>query len=115
MAPDQRIRDRIDKLLRLGAPQSGTTEAERISALQEAARLVAEHDISFSAEPEERPRAKNGSKPVSRNTWMLSVALDHCSCSHCHGLISPRDIIWLRVRADNTIEYRHKYQPCTVE
>ena len=109
----QRIRERLDKLLRLGAPQSGTTEAEQLSALREAARLVSEHNIHFSEpDEEERPQKR---KAVSRNTWMLSVALDHCSCSYCHQLISPRDVIWLRVKLDNEIEYRHKYQPCGVE
>jgi hypothetical protein len=109
VANNERLRERIDKLLRLAAPKSGATEAERISAALEAARLVDEHDITFGA----NGHAQRPSR-ISRNAWTVSIALDHVSCSHCHQKISPRDIVWLRVCEGNRVEYRHNYRPCAI-
>lgn len=45
MAVDEKVLKRVEKLLRLASPSSGTTEAERFSAFQEASRLFVENDL----------------------------------------------------------------------
>ena len=111
MTTDPKVLERIGKLLRLAAPSSGTTEAERASAALEAARLIEEFDVDVSSKPEAKPHPTR----VSRGVWVPSVALQHCSCSWCSQLIAPGDVVWIRVRADNFIDYRHNYEPCKVE
>jgi hypothetical protein len=102
----------IDKLLRLAAPSSGTTIHERTVAALEAARLISENGIAL-AEQSVKGRRKNA-KTVSPNAWVLSLAPYHCGCSNCGKLISPRDIVWVRVRPDLSTEFRHNYSPCRV-
>jgi len=109
---NDRILDRIEKLRRLAAASSNSTEAERASAALEMVRLMEEHDVAVKREHEAEEEKK---KRVAKNVWVLSVALHHVSCSHCCKVIAPRDIIWIRVMPDNRVEYRHKYKPCTVE
>jgi hypothetical protein len=110
MPVDDKTLSRISKLLKLAAPSSNTTVAERESAALEAARLIAEFDVSIgeSAEIPTEP------KHVSQNTWMRSVALQFCSCSYCNKQISRGDVVWIKVRPSLDVEYRHNYAPCAV-
>jgi hypothetical protein len=109
--PDDRAVDRVEKLLRLAAPSSGSTEHERASAALEAARLIEDYDLELRPRVSARRRhARDRQQEGERvNAWLLSVALDHVGCSACGGLISPRDVVWLRIREDHTPEYRHRY------
>lgn len=106
---DPKVLERIAKLLRLAAPVSGTSEAERASAALEAARLIHEHGVAI-AHAEEKP-SKRGK--VSSGAWVKTQSLDHCSCSYCGQLISPRDVVWLRIVNDQR-EFRHNAGPCKV-
>lgn len=74
MTPD-RAAERVEKLLRLASPSSGTTDAERTSAALEAAKLFAEHRLvvstaavkeasSFKARTRKREVAKPRSRPA---------------------------------------------------
>ncbi len=112
MPADPKVLDRIEKLLRLAAPTSGTTEAERSSAALELVRLMSEHNVSVRGEEAAPPPRRRA--PVSRNVWMPSRALQHCSCSYCTKLIAPGDIIWIRVTG-HRVENRHNYTPCSPE
>lgn len=109
---DEKILSRIEKLLRLAAPSSNSTEHERASAALEAAKLISEHGLGIGVRVEdEKPKSKRATKGV----WALLVALQHCSCSHCWKVISPGDHVWLRVverNGGNHVEYRHNYAPC---
>lgn len=109
MAADPKILTRIGNLLRLAAPSSGTTDAERASAAIEAARLIEEHDIRI----DEIPRPSKGPVRVAPDAWVMSVALQHSSCSACHGAISPDDIVWLRIVKGHR-EFRHNYGKCAI-
>lgn len=104
---DAKIIERIGKLLRLAAPSSGSTEAERSSAALEAARLIDEHGVAI-AEPKDKSK-----KRVAQGVWVHTQALQHCSCSACHGLIAPGDVVWFRV-VNHQREYRHNTKPCGV-
>lgn len=108
---DEKIRDRIEKLLHLAAPSSGTTDAERASAAIEAARLIQEHAVTFRTE---QPKPERGHK-IMRNAWVLTKSLDRHGCAFCGKLISPNDIIWVRVLRVDHIEYRHNCVPCRIE
>ena len=84
MSPDRAV-ERVEKLLRLASPSSGTTDAERTLAALEAAKLFAEHDLvvstkaakeisSFKARTRKRQEvAKPRSRPASPRPKTASV------------------------------------------
>jgi hypothetical protein len=113
MPADDKILERVAKLLRLAAPSSGTTDAERASAALEVAKLVEDHSIDLGAVLA-RPKPKLQHEPhrTSPHAWVLSVALQHCGCAHCHCPISPGDVVWTRILPGLEIERRHNYGPC---
>ncbi len=106
----------IKKLLRLAAPSSGTTEAERASAALEAARLIAEDNVQIGSTPTSKPVPPTPPQPRSSgplyNVWVLSVASRHCGCSVCGKLISADDTVWVRVNAKLEREYKHRHGAC---
>lgn len=108
-ADEDKARDLIDKLLRLAAPTSGTTEEERSSAALEAARLIQEHGVTFTKAAE--PPAREV-RTISPHAWVLSVALHPCGCTFCQKLISRGDIVWVRVAPSLYVEHRHNADPC---
>lgn len=118
MAVDKKIIDRLENLLRLASPESGTTDHEREVAALEIVRLMVKHSIGFGEAPERQTSSRGanggGASRVSSHAWVLSKALQHCSCSNCFSRISPGDIIWIRVMADRTVQFRHDYGPCAV-
>lgn len=104
--------ERIEKLLRLASPDSGTTEHERMAAALAAAELFAKGDIKIGDRPEPAPRAPApGPVRVVREAWVLTVAIDHVSCSYCGNKISPRDHVYVRIRSGYA-EHRHQQNPC---
>jgi hypothetical protein len=105
-ASDDKIVDRVEKLLRLAAPDSNTTESERASAALEAARLVAEHGLVVSR--------RGANVEVAPHAWVLTQALNYHGCSHCGSVISPRDIIWMRTLPGHRQEYRHNSPKCRI-
>lgn len=106
---DLKVIERIGKLLRLAAPSSGTSEHERANAALEAAKLIDEHSIAMqSSTPNVEPKKSR----IVHGAWIKTQALDHCSCSNCGQLISPRDVVWLRVVRDHDREFRHNADPC---
>ena len=61
---DKKTAERIEKLLRLAGPNSGTTEPEKLSALAEAAKLFSENDFVIHERPKKRGRApKENTRP----------------------------------------------------
>ena len=110
MSPDK-IVERVEKLLRLAAPRSGSTEPERASAALEAAKLIDEHDLVVSREEKRRKREAS---IVMKDVWFMSIALDFCSCSACSELISKGDHVWTRVVRAGQAEYRHNMVPCNM-
>lgn len=67
MAADPKIVERVKKLLRLAAPDSGAAPNERESAAVEAAKLIAVHGISVgAAEPETETRVVYRDRPAQR-------------------------------------------------
>lgn len=115
MPADDKILERVAKLLRLAAPSSGTTDAERASAALEVAKLVEEHGIDLGAVlARPRPQTEHHRPPpkTSPHAWVLTVALQHSGCAHCHLPISPGDVVWTRVLPSLDIERRHNYGSC---
>lgn len=111
MADPDKVLDRVEKLIRLAAPTSGTTQSERESAALEIVRLICEHNLTLRETPPAEARAVH----IARHAWVLTIALQHSGCSSCGGKISPGDRIWARVRPDDIVEFRHNYlKPCTV-
>ncbi len=115
-ADEDKTLRRIEKLLRLAAPSSNSTEAERVSAALEVAKLFDEHPFAIVpvAEGQARERAEHKRARVARNVWMMTIALQHCNCSHCNTLISRGDHVWVRI-IDNRAEFRHNAGPCRIE
>lgn len=107
---DPKILRRIDDLLRLAAPASGTTDHERASAALEAARLVAEHELTFLDSESVRERARRETS-VRHGVWVLTIILQHCSCEACHTNISPQDHAWVRI-VNGSARFRHNYGDC---
>jgi hypothetical protein len=111
MAASDKILKRIENLLRLAAPTSNTTEAERSNAALEAARLIQEHAVSVRPEdPPAPPKRSQGG--VVHGAWVLTQALQWCNCSHCNNKISQGDIVWVRVLSVARVDYRHNCKPC---
>lgn len=62
--------DRVEKLLRLASPKSGTTEHERASAALEVVKLIEENDLIVrerKAEP--APRRRKRERETSQGAW----------------------------------------------
>lgn len=104
MASDKII-ERIEKLLRRAAPDSGSAKNEIEVASVEIVKLILEHGISL------RPSKAAG---VSKDAWVLSLAPYHAGCQICGGMISPRDAVWIRVTGQHQIQFRHNYGGCAV-
>lgn len=109
MATDKIIR-RVENLLRLAAPSSNSTYGERANAAIEAARLIEEHGISLATEkkPDEKKKVR-----VATGVWVLSRALQYCSCNYCNKLISRGDIVYICVVNPGDVRYRHNMHPCS--
>lgn len=103
----EKVIERIGKLLRLAAPSSGTTVAERSAAALEAAKLIDEHGVAMQA----TKGKSEGRRAVAHGVWVLTQAIDRCACSACGNLISPRDIVWIRV-VNLEREFRHNAGHC---
>lgn len=112
--PDAKVAERIQKLLRLASPKSGSTEAERASAALTALDLADRHGITLDVNT---AHAKADHSPATvRNVWLRTQAQDTRSCSVCGNRISRGDMVFVRaVPATASFEYRHHYAPCAVE
>jgi hypothetical protein len=128
LAVDKKILDRVDKLLRLSAPNSNTNENERASAALEASKLIAEHDLIVK--PREvrrkvtRPRAQTqqpspwptpvwSAQGTSMPGWARSRAARDgvCEDPECRGLIHRGDVVWARIVGFDT-QYLHLGADC---
>lgn len=109
---------RIENLLRLAAPASGTSEHERASAALEAARLIAEHDLTVVPKEtvkvpirRERTRTKTTSTPHGRRYpgppwYYCNLGCDvNAHCDACGGHIE-RGAVWMRSDGPRAI-FRH--------
>jgi hypothetical protein len=117
--PDVKVVERIKKLLRLAAPKSGSTEAERASAALTALDLCDRHGITLDINTAHAHDAKGPIEDrtyVVKNIWMRTQAQDARSCAYCGGKISRGDMVYVRaVSGAMRFEYRHHYKPCGVE
>ena len=138
MSVDKKILDRVEKLLRLAAPSSGTTDAERASAALEVAKLVSEHGLEVVKQeaPKRdggRPRTprpgayppppwptgsrSSGAYPPPRPPappgWAQSVAARDAACADptCRGPIARGEPVWMRMNAFY-VEYVHRDGAC---
>lgn len=122
------LKEKIEKLMRLAAPNSGATAPERESAALEAAKLFAESDLAVT----ERPAKPVRQPPPQSQTWWpptprpTQVAYGYaqrapqfrrsrapmagvvCKAGEvgCGQLISGEDEVWRRVKGTE-IEYLH--------
>lgn len=129
---DQKVLDRVGKLLRLAAPNSGGTDAERESAMMEAAKLIAENDLVVAPAPpkprRQRPPApppstayapyyppppppspRWGYYPGSSSNWTEATAPTTGSCCACHRTIYRGETTWY----DSAHGHRHYDITCT--
>lgn len=127
MAVDQRTLDRVEKLLRLAAPTSGTTDYERSTAALEAARLFSEHNMTVAPPKEVKRRVRPRAAPQRRAAvpspwvnhspappgWAQSVASrdSYCVDPDCRGPIERGDPVWMRLNGLKA-EYLHHDWPC---
>lgn len=101
---DRRVIERVEKLLRLAAPTSGTTEHERISAALAAAKLFSENNLSVqesvtakpkisrARRPNVRPRPESGQPPG----FYPSIASRDADCYDCGRQIAAGSAAWER-------------------
>lgn len=109
MGDKKRAIDRVEKLLRVAAPDSGATQHERESAALAVVDLILEHSLTVR-EPEIK------TVKIAKHAWVMTIALQYVGCSACGRLISRGDRVWARVRPDDNVEYRHNYlKGCTVD
>jgi hypothetical protein len=120
--------ERAQKLLRLAAPGSGTTEAERANAAIEAAKIIAEHGLGVAVPPPPvkkrrgRPPAPQPSpqhhrpapeyrrwSPPSQSNWTETDVPVYCACVACGQVISAGEAGWF----DPAHGYRHYDITCT--
>lgn len=91
---DDKVVSLVEKLLRLAAPSSGTTDHERVSAALEAARLIEEHDLEVIRRPIPEPLL------IVPSPWTRSIAIYHwypgCRCYVCRDAIDQQLIVWTR-------------------
>lgn len=76
--PPDRVLERVSKLLRLAAPDSQASEAERASAALEVVRLIVECDLRLTS-----PRQSD----KSSGKWKPGAAARLDLCSFCRGPI----------------------------
>lgn len=121
---EQKTIERVEKLLRLAAPSSGTSEAERSSAALEAARLFSENNLSVREPKVKRQRIRTSSVTVTRTTpqqyrqgppppyWKQSIAARDAACAdaECQGPISRGDPVYMRITVFD-VEYLHGNWP----
>jgi hypothetical protein len=126
------IIERVEKLLRLASPRSGTTQSERESAALEVVRLVEEHDLiirerkATKSERKKSPPASHewsGSVQETRmpketpqrppGNWMQSIARASCSCCDpdCGEPIMIGDTVWMRI-SGYEVKFLHYGGPC---
>lgn len=139
MSPD-RVIERVNKLVRLAAPDSGATEAERVSAALEVTKLLHVHSLVLSApvaRKEPRPRrAPATSRPYTGPTWQSRTnstppvggwvrgqalrdvasrdnieASAHRYCIECGQEIFFGDTVWIRMKVFQP-EYLHADGTC---
>jgi hypothetical protein len=132
---DQKVLDRVGKLLRLAAPNSGGTDAERESAMMEAAKLIAENNLVVAPAPpkQRRPRPgppppppppyappsyappyyppppRYGYYPGSSSNWTEATAPTTGWCCACHRTIYRGETTWY----DSAHGHRHYDITCT--
>lgn len=107
MANDERIRARVEKLLRTAAPNSGASDNERNMAAHEAARLFVEHNFTVAFAPPKRPRqTKPPSDPFAPFThgspgpawsglaWTEVDLTSDCVCAACGRMILTAEVAW---------------------
>jgi len=127
---DRKINERVEKLLRLAAPSSNTSEPERVSAALEAARLFTEHNLvvqgpkrkAFRTRP---PTTAATTTAPSWNTpwgapqepsppgWGRSVAARDSVCADpdCQEAICRGEPVWMRMNGFK-VEYIHLGAEC---
>lgn len=123
--------ERVEKLLRLASPKSGTTQAERESAALEVVRLIEENDLIVRER--KATRSKRREAPASREwsgtvqetrvptpevqrppgNWVQSFARTSCSCCDpdCGEPIMIGDTVWMRVSGFE-VKFLHYGGPC---
>lgn len=140
MSVDPKIVARIEKLLRLAAPTSGTTEPERQSAALEAAKLFAQHDLCVKPREPVKKRASQPRQPYAAaaapivwppspppsqyrrdpfqvrmdgSDWMEGFAARDAVCvdQDCVVMVRRGDPVWMRLKGDH-VEYLHRHGPC---
>jgi hypothetical protein len=130
MAPSEykKLIERVEKLLRLAAPSSNTTEPERISAALEAAKVFSENDLVVRVRSKERRREPEWKReqPITwgaawkqaRNTspqfdWVQGIARHDVTCADptCGGLIERGEPVWMKATAVG-FKYLHCDGPC---
>jgi hypothetical protein len=118
---DDRVIARVDKLLRLAAPDSNTSEHERASAALEACRIISENNLSVCRRTVEkkraarapRQRATPASKPTDVNNWRQGIAQFDAPCAdpECEQAIHAGDPVWARF-CGFTEQYIHVGADC---
>lgn len=116
MGVDRKVIDRIEKLIRLASPSSGTTDEERSVAALEATKLIDKYDLTIIPREHktEIPRKRKPKGDVHPGGWVKTRAVNHTICCNCHKLISPGDTIWARVHGTH-VEFFHNYRPCNLQ
>lgn len=135
---DRKLGERIEKLLRLAAPSSNSTEAERISAALEAARLFAGSALVIASKPEPPPPRKKThasrggwtqppearyAQPVTFNSvggpfshpgsgWAPTTAQDSEMCSHCGETIDKGAAAWVQIKGFTVMYLHNGNGPC---
>jgi len=112
VATDEAARaiERAQKLLRLAAPDSGTTDAERSNAALLAAKLIAEHKLVVAAAPEPIFKKRRSPKqPQARATttwarwsapavpsvdWTEVRVPQRCDCAVCGNTLWAGEAAW---------------------
>jgi hypothetical protein len=115
---EQRIIDKIQKLLRLADPERGGTDAERELALQRANELMAKHNLEqFELTEQSAPgdvQQENDTISGSNNQWKVTFMLataDVCLVSGYYQAVGKRQ--WKVVfigRADNIAFVRQLHE-----
>ena len=120
---------RVEKLLRLAAPNSGATDAERVSAALEAAKVFSENGLTVARKEAPAPKMRVRQPPSytapqsyppqytaprrPHTDWTRSVAARNTFCAdvNCCGPISRGDPVWIR-HVGMDVEYLHIDAPC---
>lgn len=118
-AEEQRkLAERVQKLLRLAAPNSNNSEHERAVAAQEAVRLIAEHGLLVTPEPPKKKKRREPTPqpayvyqpaPRSASEWADAYAPEATVCvdPDCGGSIEEGEPVWLRMKGGVILECLH--------